>query len=161
MPARPSKSEAPIFIQPGAGDAQVVGPSRITFKLGAAAIAGRLSMTEYDVAPNFVAPPVLHWHTKEAWVAYILAGRIAFRLADTTIELGAGGVAMIPPNCPFAWSNPLPEPAKMLCVYTPGGFDTYFRELGAVLAANPGAAVKDLTPKLAPLWAKYGIEKEG
>jgi len=56
---------------------------------------------------------------------------------------------------------PSDEPAKILFIYTPAGFEEYFCAVAAVIAKNPGVAVKDLGDELGPLWQHYGIESEG
>jgi len=161
MTALPQNPPAPTVVAPGEGDVLAVGPSRVTQKIGGAMTAGHFGMVEYAVAPRFVAPIAWHWHTKESWIGYIVSGRITVTFPDRSIELAAGGTIVVPARCPFMWSNPSDEPAKLLFIYTPAGFENYFREVNAVIAEHPGVAPKDLSPQLQPLWQKYGIESEG
>ncbi len=161
MPPLPAPPAAPVIVAPGEGERIAVGPSTVTLKLDSRATGGRVGAIEYTVAPRFVAPAVLHWHTKEGWVGYVAAGRVGIRFADRSVEIDAGGMVFVPPDCPFAWFNPTDQPAKVVFLYTPGGFEQYFREASAVAAANPGVAVKDLAPQLAALWDRYGQMKEG
>ena len=157
LPVNPAR---PIVVMPGEGESHALGPSKITHKLDGNAIGGRFGMIEYSVAPRFIAPTVWHWHTKESWVGYVAAGTLLVAFPDHQLEVPSGGLIVVPPNCPFAWSNPGDEPAKLLSIYSPAGFENFFREVSAVAAANPGVTAKDLGPHLAPLWQKYGIESE-
>lgn len=150
----------PLVAAPGASEAIQAGPNRIDVKCRSAETAGRLGVLVYGVAPRFVAPPVLHWHTRESWTAYVTRGTIRFRFAASVQEVGAGGVVHIPPYCKFAWENPSDEAAEMLCVYTPGGFEQYFQEVTELAMRNPGKTVQELMPQIVPLWAKYGIERD-
>jgi mannose-6-phosphate isomerase-like protein (cupin superfamily) len=161
MAKLPDNPAAPVVIAPGEGDVLAIGPSRVTQKLSGAATGGHFGMTEYAVEPRFVAPSVWHWHTKESWVAYVVSGSIVVACPDREITVPTGGTIVVGPNCPFVWSNPFDEPAKLLNIYTPAGFENYFREVDGVIAKNPGVAPQDLSPHLVPLWSKYGLEREG
>lgn len=161
MPVLPANPAQPVVVQPGEGERIAIGPSTVTLKLDSRDTGGKVGAIEYTVAPRFVAPSVLHWHTKEGWVGVVAAGRVGIRFADRSVEIDAGGLVFVPPDCPFAWFNPTDAPAKVVFLYVPGGFEQYFREASAVAAANPGVAIKDLAPQLGPLWVKYGQEKDG
>ncbi len=149
-----------LVVRAGEGEAIAVGGARILRKLSAEDAGGHFSLIEYAVGPRFAAPAALHWHTKESFTAYVLEGRIEFRFRDRTEALGPGDVLKAPPGCPFAWLNPTDEPARILYIYAPGGFDAYFAEAAGVIAANPQTPIRDLAPKLARLWTKYGIQSE-
>ena len=158
LPVNPAR---PIVVQPGEGESHAIGPSKITHKLDGSSMGGRFAMIEYSVSPRFAAPTAWHWHTKESWVGYVAAGKLTVAFPDHQVEVPTGGVIVVPPNCPFAWSNPSDEPARLLNIYSPAGFEDYFREISAVIAKHPGVAAKDLSSQLQPLWQKYGIESEG
>ena len=157
LPVNPTQ---PVLVLPGEGESHTLGPSTITHKLDGGTMGGRFAMIEYTVAPRFIAPTLWHWHTKEAWVGYVAMGKLSVAFPDRQLEVPTGGVIVVPPNCPFAWSNPSDEPAKLLSIYSPAGFENFFREVSAVAAAHPGVTAKDLGPQLVPLWQKYGIENE-
>ncbi|MFO1058291.1 MAG: cupin domain-containing protein [Dongiaceae bacterium] len=146
----------PLIAPAGEGTILPVGPSTIVLRISGGA-DGAPSAIEYRVAPGFAAPSALHSHTRESWTAYVVEGRIAVRFVDRTVEVAAGGLLQVPPHCPFAWYNPSSEPARLICLYAPGGFERYFAEARQVLSDHPGVPVKDLTPHLMPLWDKYGM----
>jgi quercetin dioxygenase-like cupin family protein len=162
MMCLPKKFPAAIVL-PKDGALQV-GPNRVTILREAWTADGCLlesaatGMVAYDVAPGYVAPPVLHWHTREDWTATVLGGRLAVRFADRREIVGRGASLIVPAGCPFAWYNPDDAPARIIFSFSPGGFENYYREVVPLIDAHPGLAVADLTPKLKPLWAKYGLE---
>lgn len=150
---------APHVTAPDEGEPLRVGPNEVIIRLSAAQSGGRIGVTEYHVAPRFAAPPVPHWHTRDAWTAHVLRGTIRFRFADGPVDAAAGATVHVPPFCPFAWENPSEEPAVMLCVYTPGGFEEFFRDAAALQAATPGRSMAERMPQLLELWSRYGIER--
>ncbi len=91
----------------------------------------------------------------------MLDGRLAVRFADRCAIVGRGGSLIVPAGCPFAWYNPDDAPARIIFSFSPGGFENYYREVVPLIAAHRGLAARDLTPKLQPLWAKYGLESDG
>lgn len=114
-----------------------------------------LSLIEYQVAPGFVAPPALHRHTDLDWLAYVLEGRLTFIFDDGEHDVGPGGAVAVPSGALFAWRNALDEPARMLCVYSPAGFERFFEDVAAGLSA--GRTMPEVVP---PLWETYGIETQ-
>ncbi len=54
-------------------------------------------MVRYVYAPGSVFP--VHAHPEEQ-VTVVVSGRIVFEVAGARVELGAGQVAVIPPNVP-------------------------------------------------------------
>lgn len=57
----------------------------------------RQTIVRYIYAPGSVFP--VHSHPEEQ-VTVVLSGRIEFDVAGEIVELGPGGVAVIPPNVP-------------------------------------------------------------
>jgi len=57
----------------------------------------RQTMVRYVYAPGSIFP--VHAHPEEQ-VTVVVSGRIAFEIDGSSVELGAGQVAVIPPNVP-------------------------------------------------------------
>ena len=57
----------------------------------------RQTMVRYVYAPGSIFP--VHAHP-EGQVTVVVSGRIAFEIDGSSVELGAGQVAVIPPNVP-------------------------------------------------------------
>ena len=150
----------PTISPAGEGRQIRVGPNTITYRTTAAESDGRIGVIDYRAGPGFVAPSVLHWHTKESWTGYLFEGRLRFRFSDgATAEAGPGDVIHVPVRTPFAWENAsADQPAHILFMYTPGGFENYFSDIADLFAANPGKPVPDLLTQIMEIAAKYGIE---
>src|SRR5206468_11776804 len=119
------------------------------------------SVLEYFVAPHFVAPPVAHANTREDQVIYVLDGEVLFDFGDRGETIGAGATLTIPRGVKFVWRNERDEPARLLMIFTPAGFEGYFRDVAAVLESLPTDAPPDpasYMPRITGLWSEYGIE---
>ena len=117
----------PAISPAGQGRQIRVGPNTITYRTTAAESDGRIGVIDYQVGPGFVAPSVLHWHTKESWTRYVFEGRLRFRFAEgATAEVGPGDVIHVPVRTPFAWEN---ESADQRAQYPLHVYAGWIREL--------------------------------
>ena len=82
-----------------------------------------------QVVPAGFPGPALHIHPEFEETFYVLGGQIALRVGDEACEAGPGTVAMVPRGTPHTFANPSNEPAHMLILVTPGGFERYFEAL--------------------------------
>ena len=112
---------------------------------------GGLAVLEYDVPASFPGPP-LHLHAFDEFF-YVIEGELAFRLGDSAVTLGPGGYVYVPGEEPHTFSNPSAEPARMLVVTSPGGFEGFFR---AVAAATAEGGMPD-PAKMARLNSEHGV----
>jgi mannose-6-phosphate isomerase-like protein (cupin superfamily) len=100
--------------------------------------------------PSYIAPLHTHDRDDEAW--YVLEGRLAFRVVESTVEVAAGGGIVIPSGTPHTFWNPSPEPTRYLLVMTatihrlvealhapeaPADMDALFREHDSTLIGWP------------------------
>ena len=108
-------------------------------------------MLEYDVPASFPGPP-LHLHAFDEFF-YVLEGELAFRPGDGAVSLGARGYVYVPGEEPHTFSNPSAEPARMLVVTSPGGFEGFFR---AVAVATAEGGMPD-PAKMARLNSEHGV----
>lgn len=122
-------------------------------KLSAADGAG-LSLVEYEIPAGFSPPPHLHRHTREGAVVYVLAGELRYWFADGDTVAGPGTLVQLPAGAWFRWANESDEPARMLCMFAPAGFEQFFLDV----MAEAGAAGGDLRAVIGPLRARYGDE---
>lgn len=74
-------------------------------------------------------------------------GRWESRDGTKVARGGPGSFMFVPAECPHAFANPGPGPARMLFVVTPAGHERYLTELASLLA-SPGppdqAAISEL-----------------
>jgi hypothetical protein len=103
------------------------------------------------------APGAMHHHTRESWSAYVIEGFTSLRLENETRELRPGDVIHVDAGRNFQWVEAA-EGTRLLFVYTPGGFERYFVEIGALFAS--GKPLPELVPHIVALSEKCGIERQ-
>jgi mannose-6-phosphate isomerase-like protein (cupin superfamily) len=112
-----------------------------------AATAGAHAVLDHELAPGHASlPPHVHGHEGEA--IYMLERRLLVRIAETERVVGQGEFVWLPRLIAHAVSNPRPEPAQFLLLFTPGGFEQCFYDLEATLG---GSSVFCREPST-PLW---------
>lgn len=77
----------------------------------------------------------LHVHEREDELFYVLEGRHVFTVGDTEYEAGPGDLVFGPRGVPHAQRH-LDESGRTLTIFTPGGFEGFFRDLSAADAAG-------------------------
>jgi quercetin dioxygenase-like cupin family protein len=113
---------------------------------------GSISIVEHVFEARVLVPP--HRHTREDEISYVVAGEIGFRSDGREVSLSAGGYIVKPRGELHSMWNAADEPARMIEIIAPGGFERYFVELAeAVVAAGgrPDPAV------IAPVAERYGL----
>lgn len=128
-------SEA-ILLGPGEGDELALGPSRSCVKAGGSDGLGSLAVLETTIAAGFQGP-VLHRHEAMVDSFYVLEGTLTLNLGGQTVEAQAGSYALVPPGNAHTFSNPGPEPVRVLNVMAPGGLEGYLREVAALARGGP------------------------
>jgi quercetin dioxygenase-like cupin family protein len=95
---------------------------------------GSLDLFEMRVQPD-ARVPVPHYH--ESWdeTVYGLEGVITFRIDGHDVEIAPGQTAFIKRGVVHGFRNDSREPAKCLCVLSPGVLGpAYFRQMAALLS---------------------------
>ena len=115
-----------------------------------------VSILEHDIAPGTLAAP-LHRHANEDEYSYVLEGEVGFQVGDEVRYAGPGELVLKPRGEWHAFWNRGSEPAKVLELIAPGGFENYFREIAPLLP--PNRSEPDL-PALGAVVAKYGLEMD-
>jgi quercetin dioxygenase-like cupin family protein len=105
------------------------GPGRdLVFKLTGDDSRGALDYFIVQVAPHGGPPLHVHHHQEEA--IHVLSGRFKIRIGGELHTLDSGGFAYLPAGLPHAFLNLTGEPADLIVVYTPGGGQKFYEELG-------------------------------
>ena len=161
-------SVTPLFARDPAGTRKVVvarpGENRFPYasaqqaarspcKLTSADSRGALSMFELNVAPR--AGPVRHVHHREDEWCYVLGGEFRFEAGSEQTTLPVGGSIWMPRGIPHVWANTSRENGRLLVACQPGGFETFFDELGRIPDASADEAA------ITRVMAKYGMEVLG
>lgn len=154
--------QSAILRSAGEGERLKVGAEELRYVFSSHETNSGFDLIERWVSPNFQSPPLPHTHTKEDWMAYVLEGRLIFQVDEEQVELTQGASLFVPRGVYFRWWNPVSTPARMLCLYTPGGFGNFFREVfedTAKKADKVHAYDKTLTG-IMRLHDKYGMVRK-
>jgi quercetin dioxygenase-like cupin family protein len=106
----------------------------VRFMIEGEETGGAFSLVEHPLPPRALGAPI-HTHRSEDEYSYVLEGRIGVQLGDDVIEAGPGELVFKPRGVKHAFWNAGDEPARLLEIISPAGFENYFRELAPLLAA--------------------------
>ena len=106
----------------------------VRFMIGGETTGGAFSLVEHPLPSRALGAPV-HTHRNEDEYSYVLEGRVGVQLGDKVLEAGPGDLVSKPRGIAHAFWNAGDEPARMLELISPAGFENYFRELAPLLAA--------------------------
>ncbi|MEN3615734.1 cupin domain-containing protein [Plantactinospora sp. ZYX-F-223] len=117
-----------ILVRNGEGIVKWVAGDTYTIKVTAADTNGSLGFVETTVPPG--AGPVAHAHGDEDEAFYLLIGELEFLNGDETFVAGPGDFVFIPRGNRHRFKNISTQPAKMLFLFTPGGHEGTFIDIG-------------------------------
>jgi len=146
------KTMAAKVVGPREGKAGFLGSIGVRFMIDGEEADGGFSLVEHPMSPRALAAP-LHRHTREDEYSYVLEGRIGALLGDEVLVGSPGDLIFKPRNQWHTFWNAGDEPARILEIISPAGFERFFGELvdlGGVTRAEPQI--------LADLCARYGLE---
>jgi mannose-6-phosphate isomerase-like protein (cupin superfamily) len=115
---------------------------------------GGFSLVEHPMSARALAAP-LHRHAREDEYSYVLEGSMGALLGDEQLVAGPGDLVFKPRNQWHTFWNAGDEPARILEIISPAGFEKFFDELvelGGVGAAEPEAVME--------LCARYELEMD-
>jgi quercetin dioxygenase-like cupin family protein len=120
----------------------------VRFMIDGDATGGAFSLVEHPLPPRALGAPV-HTHRNEDEYSYVLEGRVGVQLGGDVIEAGPGSLVFKPRGVAHAFWNAGDEPARLLEIISPAGFEHYFRELAPLLAATERdeAAIGDVVSR--------------
>ncbi len=90
-----------------------------------AAAEGRLVVLAAEMPPGLHVDE--HLHDAEDQITIVISGQVGARIGEDELQLCPGAVSFMPRGIPHALWNDGPEPARVLEIYTPGGFRTRLR----------------------------------
>ena len=148
------KTMAAKVVGPREGKAGFLGSIGVRFMIDGEEARGGFSLVEHPMSPRALAAP-MHWHAREDEYSYVLEGRIGALQGDEVVVGGPGDLIFKPRNQWHTFWNAGDEPARILEIISPAGFERFFGELvdlGGVTRAEPQI--------LADLCARYGLEMD-
>jgi mannose-6-phosphate isomerase-like protein (cupin superfamily) len=161
----------PKIIGPTDGESVTLQTIGARFMIPAADTDGRLSLVEHPIPPRALAAP-LHRHNREDEYSYVVDGRMGALLGDDVIEAGPGDLVYKPRGQWHTFWNAGDEPARILEIISPAGFEQFFAELAPLAggdAPDPeafgelcGRYALDMQPESVPaLCARFGVSFPG
>jgi mannose-6-phosphate isomerase-like protein (cupin superfamily) len=138
---------------PGDSERLVLPFGEVVVRLDAAQTSGALSIIEMRLPGRTVgaAPHIHHGHQE---YFHVVRGEVTFDLAGGPSTVGPGGVVCVPAGRVHGFRNSSDVDADLVGMFTPAGYEDYFREVAALY--GEGA---DVTPDvLAALRSRYRTE---
>ncbi|MDP9136251.1 MAG: cupin domain-containing protein [Actinomycetota bacterium] len=111
------------------------------------------ALVEHPIAPRTLAAP-MHVHEHEDEYSYVLAGEVGVQVGDEVRYAKPGDLVFKPRGVWHAFWNRADEPARLLEIISPAGFERYFAELASLLQPEPDFDA------LRALQARYGLEMD-
>jgi quercetin dioxygenase-like cupin family protein len=148
------EATAARVLGPHDGKAGFLGSIGVRFMIDGDESGGGFSLVEHPMSPRALAAP-LHRHTREDEYSFVLEGRVGALLGDEVLVGGPGDLIFKPRNQWHTFWNAGDEPARLLEIISPAGFEKFFAELvdlGGAAVADPQA--------LGELSARYGLEMD-
>lgn len=106
----------------------------VVVKLRGEQTRGRLAVVEHPFEPGGLIEP--HTHALEDEWSYVLEGTVGVQVGDVVMEMAAGGHFFKPRGTEHAVWNPTPQPAVLLDVITPAGFEQFLEEVPQLVASD-------------------------
>jgi len=141
-------------VGPQDGRAGFLGTIGVRFMIDGGEAGERFSLIEHPMSPRALAAP-LHRHTREDEYSYVLEGRVGALLGDEVLVGEPGDLIFKPRGQWHTFWNAGDQPARILEIISPAGFEHFFAELvdlGGITAAEPAA--------LAELSTRYEVEMD-
>jgi mannose-6-phosphate isomerase-like protein (cupin superfamily) len=139
-------------IGPKDGKAGFLGSIGVRFMIGGDDAGERFSLVEHPMGPRALAAP-MHRHSREDEYSFVIEGRMGALLGDEVAYGERGDLVFKPRDQWHTFWNAGDEPARILEIISPAGFERYFEEmvdLGASGNVDPEARIA--------LGDRYGLE---
>jgi mannose-6-phosphate isomerase-like protein (cupin superfamily) len=131
----------------------MLGSIGVRFMLAGAETGGGFSLVEHPMPPRALAAP-LHRHTHEDEYSFVLEGCVGALLGDEVVYGEVGDLIFKPRAQWHTFWNDGDEPARILEIISPAGFERYFEEMVDLLE-RPGPPDPS---ELGAVAARHGLE---
>ena len=129
------QAEVRHVLGPDQGDVVHLLALGVRFMIDGEATGGAFGLVEHPLPPRALGAPV-HTHRNEDEYSYVLEGHVGVQLGDEVLEARPGDLVSKPRGLAHAFWNAADEPARILELISPAGFEKYFRELAPLLTAG-------------------------
>jgi mannose-6-phosphate isomerase-like protein (cupin superfamily) len=134
------------------GKAGFLGSIGVRFLIDGADSGGGFSLVEHPMSARALAAP-LHRHSREDEYSYVVEGRVGALLGEEVVVGEPGDLIFKPRGQWHTFWNAGDEPARLLEIISPAGFERYFEEL-----VDLGGSTQVEPEERAALAARYGLE---
>jgi mannose-6-phosphate isomerase-like protein (cupin superfamily) len=141
-------------VGPGEGKAGFLGSIGVRFMIDGDEAGDRFSLVEHPMSPWALAAP-LHRHSREDEYSFVIEGRMGALLGDEELVAGPGDLVFKPRDQWHTFWNAGDEPARILEIISPAGFEKFFEEL-----VDLGGAGTVEPPVLGELCDRYALEMD-
>ena len=138
---------------PRDGNAGFLGSIGVRFMIDGAESGGGFSLVEHPMSARALAAP-LHRHTREDEYSYVLEGRVGALLGDEVVIGAPGDLIFKPRHQWHTFWNAGDEPARLLEIIAPAGFEQFFAEL-----VELGGSITADRHALMALSSRYGLDE--
>jgi quercetin dioxygenase-like cupin family protein len=138
---------------PKDGKAGVLASIGVRFMVDGEQSGGGFSLVEHPMPPRALAAP-LHRHSREDEYSFVLEGRVGALLGDEVVYGEPGDLIFKPRDQWHTFWNAGDEPARLLEIISPAGFERYFEEL-VELPTDAGPPDRS---RIAAIAARFGLE---
>jgi mannose-6-phosphate isomerase-like protein (cupin superfamily) len=143
----------PAAIAAGDGELVYVGRDPVRIKISPGGASGRFAMITQEVSPGTTIP--VHLHENEDELIFIQSGTGEATLAEATVPLSGGSALFVPKGTWHGGRNTGTGTLMWIAIYSPSGFDGYFREIGRKSPTDPPRARSE--DERVALDQQYGI----
>ena len=147
-------SPAPKIVGPSDGKAGSLGSIGVRFMIDGNESGGGFSLVEHPMPSRHLAAP-LHKHSREDEYSFVIQGRMGALLGDDVVYAETGDLVFKPRDQWHTFWNAGDEPARILEIISPAGFEAYFEEIVDLLAAD----APDFE-RFAEIAQRYGLEAD-
>ena len=138
---------------PSDGKAAALGSIGVRFMVSADDSGGGFALVEHPMPPLALGAP-LHRHSREDEYSFVLQGRVGALLGEEVVYGEPGDLIFKPRDQWHTFWNAGDEPARILEIISPAGFERYFEEVTELLVDGgpPDPA------EIGAIAARYGLE---
>ncbi|MDQ3080757.1 MAG: cupin domain-containing protein [Gemmatimonadota bacterium] len=139
---------------PKDGKAGLLGRMGVRFMIDGSDSGGGFSLVEHPIPPRALGAP-LHRHSREDEYSYVLEGRVGALLGEEVVIGEPGDLIFKPRGQWHSFWNAGDEPARILEIISPAGFERYFDEI-----VDMGGSANADAQTLRDLASRYGLEMD-
>ena len=141
----------PLQVLPDGGKQVNILGTAMLIRMHGRDTGGVISVVETHDLPGGGPPP--HIHHREDETFQILEGEYKFTVGGKTILAQSGTTLFAPRDVAHSYRYVGKTPGRLMCVFTPPGFEEFFEEIGAMSPQQ-----QQNIPHLIEIGKRFGLE---